>query len=1019
MPLHSRLFRLTIARFFVAAHIIAAAALILSTSARAADRGWSIRSWQRVDGLPNDTVTAIAQAADGYLWIATWDAVVRFDGAHFETCDFSTLPGLKGMTVWRLFPARDGGMWIGMDRGPVALIKPNVPPRVYIEKLPSDYVDSMVEDSDGALWVGYRHGAICRIANNKVTSIGPEVNLPAATNTAIVLDAQNQLWIARDRRLGQIRAGQFTTLAELPSDKIYLAKSSAGGLWACAGLQVYKCADDGTLKSYGKLSVTSSGSDEAIPFEDRTATLWVGTSESGLFRYNGSEFENVATPQPRMFCLADDREGNLWLGTSTGLDRVQPLAVQLEGPETGLPFGTVNSICEDGAGRIWAASGDGKLLAREADHWNPAKIELPEVPQCVAADLSDGIWIGARTRGRLFQWREGQLRPQNIGRADSTCTVRALLATKTGDLWIGSTSPDRLQCLRDGRTINIPLPAAVGFLDSIADDGAGGIWAGSEKGGLVHIDSRNHLTDESTHAPGRSIRCLYPLPDRSLLIGYRSAGLARFSSGQLHFVTMANGLTEDTVSQIVADDEGWLWIGGDHGISRVRLQELNDLMEDKISKVQSFHYGADQGLPRLHARWSSSPGCTRTSDGRLWMPMETALAVIDPKRVREQPNPPPVQIQRVLVDDELVKSSTIFADAKFDDSAASTLKLPPGYSRLEIDFTALAFSAPESTRFRFRLDGFEKNWNEVTEPRRAVYPQLAAGEYYFRVIAGNADGIWNEQGTGFAVHIAPFVWDTWWFRAIVAALALALILVLARYVTLRRLRRRLRELEQRSALDRERARIARDLHDDLGHGLTQIVLLSDLTSQDQPHSPERNGQLGQIAVTAKQGIKSLDEAVWAINPRNDTLPDLIDYLGNFAMQSLRAAGIRCQLDLPDHPPLLHVASEVRHSLFLSVKEAVTNVLRHAQATSVALAIALHESDLIITIADNGCGFVPGASRAEQDGLANMRDRMASIGGLFKVESAPGAGTKIQLNLALFGGSNGQSRRAATEHHVAH
>ena len=301
-------------------------------------------------------------------------------------------------------PSHNGGMWVGMHDGPVVLLQPNRPPRIFIDKLPAACVETMVEDKRGALWIGYRNGKICRIVDDAITVLGRDQKLPSASSMSITADNKGQVWIALGRHLGVIRDGMYERRAELPSGPIHLAAAADEGIWICEGLHVDKYTEPAGLHSLGKISVSSTGRDEAVPFEDRHGSLWIGTSESGLFRYNGLSFENVSTPQPRIFCLADDREDNLWVGTISGLDRIQPRAVELEGPDEGLRFGTINSICQDNDGKIWACTGDGKILVRDGERWTSAGIETPEVPQCLIADPSHGIWI-AQDHAELYTIR--------------------------------------------------------------------------------------------------------------------------------------------------------------------------------------------------------------------------------------------------------------------------------------------------------------------------------------------------------------------------------------------------------------------------------------------------------------------------------------------------------------------------------------------------------------------------------------------------------------------------------------
>jgi signal transduction histidine kinase len=324
------------------------------------------------------------------------------------------------------------------------------------------------------------------------------------------------------------------------------------------------------------------------------------------------------------------------------------------------------------------------------------------------------------------------------------------------------------------------------------------------------------------------------------------------------------------------------------------------------------------------------------------------------------------------------------------------LRLHPNHRKVDFEFTALSLTAPENVHFRYRLEGVDEDWIEADTQRRASYSRLAAGDYRFRVIACNNSGVWNDTGAAVSFAVMPFFWQTWWFRlSCLAAFTLSVALIV-RYLSFRRLRLKLRMAEQQAAVEKERARIAKDIHDDLGGSLTQVTMLLELALRNQAVPDKAGGQVRQGLATARQMIKSLDETVWAVNPRNDTLPHLINYIGQFAVKFLHAANIRCRCDLPDHPSPRSVSAEVRHNLFLAVKEALTNVARHGHATETSLRITAGEDALEITIHDNGQGFAAAPENGDADGLRNMRQRMEGIGGRFQLHSAPGAGTQVAL-----------------------
>jgi signal transduction histidine kinase len=328
------------------------------------------------------------------------------------------------------------------------------------------------------------------------------------------------------------------------------------------------------------------------------------------------------------------------------------------------------------------------------------------------------------------------------------------------------------------------------------------------------------------------------------------------------------------------------------------------------------------------------------------------------------------------------------------------LTIPPKHGKLEIDYAALSFTAPENVQFKYRLDNIDDDWVEAGAQRSASYPQLAAGDYQFHVIACNNSGVWNDEGASLTITILPFFWQRWWFRAaIVLGFTLSLIAIV-RYVSVRRLQKQLRLMEQQAAVERERMRIARDIHDDLGDRLTTVAVLSGLVLRNRESQPNgANGQhehLERISATARQATDALDEIVWAINPRNDVLPNLINYIGQFSVEFLRTAGVRCRLDLPDHPPDQPVPAEARHNLFLVVKETLNNVVRHSGATEVRLQIIAGEKSATVIIEDNGKGFAETTTLSGADGLRNMRQRINEIGGQFIIEGRPGHGARIHV-----------------------
>ena len=521
------------------------------------------------------------------------------------------------------------------------------------------------------------------------------------------------------------------------------------------------------------------------------------------------------------------------------------------------------------------------------------------------------------------------------------------------------------------------------------------------------------ISDETERVQGNgamSIHCLCATSDGALWIGYSGTGVGRFKGGKYARITTKEGLHDNYISQIVADKMDRLWLAGNGGIFQVSLKELSSVADDistgRKSRLRSVLYGRAEGLPSLQPTYDTIPAAIRSADGRIWMAMRTGLAVVHTENIRDNPEPPPVLVERVLVDGEPVAVYDSKSPLRDPDLRGLTdlhqnhagLEIKANYRRLEIDFTALSFLAPENVNFRYRLDGFEDEWTDAGTERKATYAHLSSGNYVFHVIACNDSGVWNDVGAKFNFTVQPFFWQRWSFQLALLAGFTLCVIAIVRYVSFRRLRTQVRQLEQQTVLHKERARIAKDIHDDLGANLTQITLLSELARQDMTTPEKAGGHVDKISTTARQVMKSLDEIVWAVNPRNDTLPHLVDYLGQFTIDFLRAPGIRCRLDLPEHPPELNVPADIRHNLFLAVKEALNNIVKHAGAKQVRLGVDVSNGKLRVVVTDDGHGFEHPPQDAWADGLRNMRQRMAEIGGDCAIESHAGTGTTITFDV---------------------
>jgi signal transduction histidine kinase len=511
----------------------------------------------------------------------------------------------------------------------------------------------------------------------------------------------------------------------------------------------------------------------------------------------------------------------------------------------------------------------------------------------------------------------------------------------------------------------------------------------------------------------QAIWSLLPDTDGTLWVGTFRGGLLRFKDGKFTRYTMQSGLPGDIICQILDDGLGKLWIGSHKGIFYVTKDSLKDFDEGKIQSLPCIAYGLYDGLPTLECSGNYQPSGWRGHDGRLWFATVKGLVSVRPAEVPVNRLPPPVVIEEIFADGKSFGKVIRKTDkTKMPELMASTppaaaFQILPGKHQFDFHYTALSFAAPDKVRFRYKLEGLDESWVEAGGKRSAHYGPLRPGEYRFQVIACNNDDIWNEVGAVITLKVLPHFWETWWFECLTGVFLVGAIFGAVRFAVTRKLRKKLEQLRQLRAIECERERIAKDIHDDLGAGLTQIMLQSALARREPQEQTQTH--LAQISGTARELVGAMDEIVWAINPENDTLDGLVTYAGKFVQEYVTQAGLRCRLDLPAQLPALVLSAEVRHNLFLAIKEALNNAIKHAQAAEISFLLKMQPSGFSLVIKDDGRGFVPGSAEAlsvdtgrvsSGYGLHNLADRLAKIGGTCAIKSELGRGTEVELTVMI-------------------
>jgi signal transduction histidine kinase/ligand-binding sensor domain-containing protein len=966
--------------------------------------GYAVRVWQAEDGLPQNMVTSAAQTSDGFLWLGTYSGLARFDGERFELYDPANSPGFTDRRVACLFAGADGTLWIGHEAGvitkyragkfePFALSSGNI----------GEKVIGIGGDEQGQVWAMRDHGGVESLVDQ--TQRIPSLIAPALPTVMAWSHRPGlSIWVAENGQAAQLKDGRFapTLLPTAQTDNFVLgiAVSPKGGAWILCDGRIRRWQEGRWVEDRGKFPWPTGPLACGLELSD--GTLAVGTIYSGLYLISAdgrrlAHFDRSnGLPQNWVRFLFEDRERNLWLGAgSAGLVSIHVSPFSVLDPPDHWQGCTVLAVAPGRDGSLWIGT-DGAALYRHAagqwTHYGEAE-GLPNSYIPAVAESSDGeVWVGQFWWGSPVHLQNGRfVRPPTLD--EKASPVFALVPTPgTDELLVGSRDGvQRLTAKRAEWLVKSPSGAA-GAACAVARERNGTIWCGFEEGGLARI-AAGQVTyfRRQDGLPSDAIRSLFADDDGTLWIGTADAGMSRLRNGRFANLGVDRGLADKVIGKIVDDGRGYLWLSTHQGIQRVAKEQLNRCADGLVPTVASQIYKQSDGLPTVEFTGGLQGGACTTPDGRLWFASSKGVVSVDPARISPNLIAPPVVIEGVRVDSEPVTIS----------GATVARALAPDHERLEFPFAGLSFVAPAKVRFRYRLDGIDNNWVDAGTKRTAFYSRLPVGTYRFRVVACNNDGVWNTEGASLAFSVAPFFWQTWWFLGSSGLAAFTGVALGARAVTRRRLQRRMEQLEREHAIERERSRIAQDIHDDIGTSVTRITMLSQPPPEQLAEPRQTASALSQIGAAARDVTRALDEIVWAVDPRHDTLDSLVGYMGGFAQELLGSANIRCRLDFPPQLPAWPVTAEVRHNLFLAFKETLNNVVKHAGATEVHLSLQLRTDGFEFAVQDNGRGFGPSSGTSSAPGrvlsghgLPNLERRLARIGGHCEVASQPGEGTRV-------------------------
>jgi ligand-binding sensor domain-containing protein/signal transduction histidine kinase len=982
----------------------------------------SLRTWHATDGLPADSVTAVVQSRDGFLWIGTSAGLVRFDGVKFTEVRPAVSPmhNLTGVTA--LCEDDAGALWIGTQENGLFRLAGGVIVHYAKQQLGllSENVTCLAADGHGQVWVG-SHAGLSVWSGHVFRSFAKPDGLPDDSVSGINVARSGTVWITTKLGMcrylnGHIVPYAFQTESQGRSPEYLGAyEDQRGNLWAFGDTYLINLTEG---KRFNYFRSSEPGSVRIWSLcEGHDGRLWIGTSGRGLFCFENNRFQPVILDENRwpydVHAICEDSEGNVWLGTSGGglvQLRVQSVFVLRE--SQGLPNSLPTALAQDAGGRLYVGLQRGGLWTGEAGRFatlgGGAGFGLDGFISSVCVGRDGTIWAGTLGDG-LYGLREG--RSIHYTGADGLAdnTVLALSLDETNALWV-ATSAGGVHRLADNRLerYEINPGRAAPAVTAMIPAAAGGLWLGTMNGELLREEGGRFKAIRRMESHGaKPILALCESDQGRLWIGSQGAGLGCLVDGASLTWNTNHGLPDPTISGVAEDAAKNLWLGTGAGIYRVSRVDVLAALNNPQIPLSCRLVSPAKTMTDASAAFGGARALL-TPDGYIWFATAEGVLNVDTKRSEAAAPPFPVYIESAAING--APPLTVLQGSLWSPTVTAGPFVVRGDLRsLDMRFTALSFVSPQEIRFRHKLEGSDADWVDDAAARQAHYGHLPRGPYRFRVAARLADGPWFEAADAFSFTIpTPLYFQTWAIGVYVLA-SLSLVAGLVRLISHRRLRRRLARLEQERSLERERMRIARDMHDEMGSKLTKISFLSEHVQMDALPAGPALEKIQSIAQTSRDLLQTMDEIVWVVNPRNDTLENLVAYLSHYAVEYFQNTSIECELRLPPELPSWPLSSEARHNLFLTFEETLNNVLKHSSATHVKVTMSVDGHEFELAVADNGRGFDADSLLAANgdagtgrrgNGLRNMRQRLTALDGTLSVTSNDGGGTTVTMRLHL-------------------
>jgi len=970
-------------------------------------------AWKIREGFAKGTIKTIAQTPDGYLWLGTEFGLYRFDGVRAVLWQPVGRDHFPSGNIRKLLVARDGTLWIGTHRGLASWKDGRL---TGYPEVPAQEVDSLLEDREGTVWAGVEtipNWRLCSIKRGRVQCYGEKKGLGLGVGS-LFEDRDGNLWAGTGTGLWRWKPGvpKLIPLSGPVSEIHALIEDSDGELLISTRGGIMRLVNE-KASAYPLLYRGPHFNPHWL-LRDSNGSLWIGTVDRGVLHVHEGRTDRFSQADGLssdvIEDLFEDREGNIWVGTNNGLDRFRDFPVTMIPVKQGLDNSYVESVVPSADGSVWLGTRHG------LDRWKDGLVTLyrkRRVPileterEIIDSGLPDDYQpsLYEDSRRRLWVFSRSGAAYLEMGRFIPVRGMpggyaHAIVEDIAGNLWV-SQDQGLFHVLRRGGVERFPWDGLglQGLALALGADGShGGVWLGFSEGGVAHFkDGRVNTLYSAADGLGKGRIGSVQLDTSGLLWVGSESGLSRIKNGRVTTLSVKDGLPCDSVHEVVEDDTHAFWLYTACGLVRIARYELDAWATDSKRPLQTMVLDNSDGLRSTALAGALSPRVGKSMDGRLWYVSEGTVFVIDTRRVDRRPFSfnklsPPVHIEQITVD-----GKTFDADRR--------LSLPPRVHDLTIDYTALSLVAPEKVRFRFKLEGQDRDWREVVNDRRVQYSNLAPGNYRFRVVACNNSGVWNEEGASLDFVIAPAYYQTNWFRALCVLTFVAMLWTVYQ-LRVRVLKRRHALLEQHQseiralneqmikAQEAERMRISGELHDGVLQQITSLALrLGKVKRQAPPESEDKATVRGlqQELIQIGTDIRHISHELHPALLQESGLPAaLSSYCEEFS--KVRGLAVTCEAD----ESVNELSPGAALCLYRIAQEALGNAAKYSEARRVEVRLTRSNGLVCLTVSDDGVGCDPERiGKSGGLGVINMRERVLQLHGTFEFDSALGRGTTVK------------------------